>query len=144
MFCKKGILRNFAKFTGKHLRQRLFLKSYRPQACNFIKKVSLAQVFSCEFCEISKNTYFYRTPLVAASANISETYERCFYKQIQTYFDEIFSIFQCGFCKRFKAHHCLVSMVEIWKESVYNGGAFGTLNTDLFKAFDCLYHYILT
>ena len=28
------------------------------QACNFIKKGSLAQVFSCEFCEISKNTFF--------------------------------------------------------------------------------------
>ena len=24
-------------------------------ACNFIKKETLAQVFSCEFCEISKN-----------------------------------------------------------------------------------------
>ena len=24
MFCKKGVLRNFAKFTGKHLCQRLF------------------------------------------------------------------------------------------------------------------------
>ena len=23
-------------------------------------------MFSCEFCEISKNTYLYRTPLVAA------------------------------------------------------------------------------
>ena len=39
----------------------------RRQACNFIKKETLAQVFSCEFCEIFKNTYFYRTPLVAAS-----------------------------------------------------------------------------
>ena len=27
-------------------------------ACNFIKKETLAQVFSCEFCEISKNTFF--------------------------------------------------------------------------------------
>ena len=35
-------------------------------ACNFIKKESLAQVFSCEFSEIFKNTFFYRTPLVAA------------------------------------------------------------------------------
>ena len=26
--------------------------------CNFIKKEILAQVFSCEFCEISKNTFF--------------------------------------------------------------------------------------
>ena len=33
----------------------------------FIKKETLAQVFSYEFCEISKNTFFYRAPLVAAS-----------------------------------------------------------------------------
>ena len=37
------------------------------EACNFIKRENLAQVFSCEFCEISKNTFFYRTPPVAAS-----------------------------------------------------------------------------
>ena len=36
------------------------------EACNFIKKETLAQVFSCGFCEISKNTFFHRTPLVAA------------------------------------------------------------------------------
>ena len=29
-----------------------------PEACNFIKKETLAQVFSCEFCEISKNNFF--------------------------------------------------------------------------------------
>ena len=34
---------------------------------NFIKKETLAQVFSCEFCEISKNTFSFRTPPVAAS-----------------------------------------------------------------------------
>ena len=46
VFCRKGVLR---------------------EACNFIKKEALAQVFSCEFCEISKNTFFHRTPLVGAS-----------------------------------------------------------------------------
>ena len=60
VFCKKGVLRNFAKFTGKHLCQSLFFK-------NFFKKETLAQVFSCEFCKISKNTFSYRTLLVAAS-----------------------------------------------------------------------------
>ena len=30
---------------------------------NFIKKEALAQVFSCEFCENSKNTFSYTTPL---------------------------------------------------------------------------------
>ena len=38
-----------------------------PGAINFIKKETLGQVFSWEFCEIFKNTCFYRTPLVAAS-----------------------------------------------------------------------------
>ena len=36
------------------------------QACNFIKKETLARVFYCEFCEISKNTFFHRTRLMAA------------------------------------------------------------------------------
>ena len=36
---------------------------------NFIKKETLAQLFSCEFFEISDNTYSYRTPPVAASGN---------------------------------------------------------------------------
>ena len=39
------------------------------QACNFIKKETLAEVFSCEFCEISKNTFSYTTPPVAASVS---------------------------------------------------------------------------
>ena len=48
VFCKKGVLKIFAKFTGKHM----------CGACNFIKKETLTQVFSCEFCEISKHTFF--------------------------------------------------------------------------------------
>ena len=59
-------------------RVSFLVKLCRPQACNFIKKETLAQVFSCEFCEISKNTFSYRTPLVAASAdpNDAENSER--------------------------------------------------------------------
>ena len=33
----------------------------RPQACNFIKKETLAQVFSYEFCEIFKNIFLQNT-----------------------------------------------------------------------------------
>ena len=59
MFRKKGVLRNFAKLTGKHLCQSLF----------FIKKEALPQVFSCEFRKISKNNFIHRTHLVAASVH---------------------------------------------------------------------------
>ena len=33
-------------------------KICRPGGCNNIKKETLALVFSCEFCKISKNTFF--------------------------------------------------------------------------------------
>ena len=51
---KKSGLRNFAKLTEKHLCQSLFLiKLQILGPCNFIKKETLAQMFSYEFCEIS-------------------------------------------------------------------------------------------
>ena len=42
-------------------------KTPEAEVCNFIKKETLAQVISCEFCEVSKNTFSYRTPPLAAS-----------------------------------------------------------------------------
>ena len=44
-----------------------FLIKLQVSVCNSIKKETLAQVFSCEFYGISKNTFSYRTPPVAAS-----------------------------------------------------------------------------
>ena len=47
-----------------HARVSLLIKLQAPTlACNFIKKETLAQVFS-QFCEISENTFSYRTPLI--------------------------------------------------------------------------------
>ena len=52
VFCEKGVLRNFAKFTGKHLCQSLF----------FNKVAGLwHRCFPCEFCEISKNNFLQDT-----------------------------------------------------------------------------------
>ena len=39
----------------------------KAKATNFIKKVSLTQMFSCEFCKIFKNIFSYRTLPVAVS-----------------------------------------------------------------------------
>ena len=54
----KDVIRKFSKFTGKHLCQRLFLNKVASAACNFNEKEALAQVFSYEFYEISKNAFF--------------------------------------------------------------------------------------
>ena len=58
IFCRESVVQ---RCTLK----RVFLS--RSEACIFIKKETLAQVFSCEFCKISKSTFFHRTPLVGAS-----------------------------------------------------------------------------
>ena len=58
LFCKKkDVLKNFAKFTGKHLCLGLFLN----------KVAALIKLFPCHFWEIFMNTFSDRTPLVAAS-----------------------------------------------------------------------------
>ena len=46
----------FRKYPEADTRGVLWKKVFK--ACNFIEKEALAQVFSCEFCEISKNTFF--------------------------------------------------------------------------------------
>ena len=55
--------------------KKVFLEISQNSQENTCARVSflikLAQVFSCEFCEISKNTFFQRTPLVATSDSMS-------------------------------------------------------------------------
>ena len=73
---RKGVLRNFAKFTGKHLCQSPYFNKVAGQVCNFIKIEDLTQVFSCELCEISKNTFFteyvWATAFKAGNLKLSE------------------------------------------------------------------------
>ena len=43
VFCKKGVLRNFTKFTGKHLCQSLFFNKVAGLACNISYKLWYVQ-----------------------------------------------------------------------------------------------------
>ena len=68
MFCiKKAFLELSQNSQENTCASVFFLMKLQAKACNFIKKETLAQVFSCKFREISKNTFFHKTPLVAAS-----------------------------------------------------------------------------
>ena len=58
------------------------------------------------------------------------------YIQIYEYLKKILSKWQCGFRQGYCAKHCLLVMVEKWRECLDNGGASGALLTDLSKAFD--------
>ena len=66
---RKGILRNFAKSTCARVS---FLIKLQASAWNFIKIEILAQVFSYEFYEISKNAFFTEHLLETASINFQK------------------------------------------------------------------------
>ena len=67
---EKGVLKNFTKFTGKHLYPSLFFKKVGGLRPTTLLKKTLAQVFSCEFCEIFNNTFFTRHLWTTASTFI--------------------------------------------------------------------------
>ena len=56
VFCKNAVFKNFAKFTGKHLCQYLFLNKVACLSLEVFKKETLAQVFSSKFFKFCKNT----------------------------------------------------------------------------------------
>ena len=57
MFCKKGGLRNFAKFTGKHLCQNLFFKKVAG-----LRPATLLKKRAWHWCFPVNFTKFLRTP----------------------------------------------------------------------------------
>ena len=76
-FREVALRRCSVKKVFLEISQNLQETTYAKVSCNkvagLIKKETLAQVFPCEFCEISKKTFFHRAPLVAAS-----TFHVCF------------------------------------------------------------------
>ena len=58
IFFKIGVFKNFANFRGKHLCWSLFLIK--------LQKETPIQVLSGEICKILWNSFFYRTPPMAA------------------------------------------------------------------------------
>ena len=74
---------------------------------------------------------------------LSKIYERCMYDKMHKYLDQILSKNQCGFRQDYNTQHCLLMVVEKWKEVLDKGGLRGALPTDLSKAFDCIKHDLL-
>ena len=66
---QKRVLRDFAKFTGKHLCQSLFINKVAGQGQQLYLKRHPGTSVSCEFWEILKNTFLYRTPLIVVTSS---------------------------------------------------------------------------
>ena len=84
-----------------------FLIKLQVWGCNFIKKETLAQVFFCEFCEISKNTFstdHLRTP---ASGSFRVFFYRLYYKMCFQLRYKSCQVFQLS-----RARHEMVALIR--------------------------------
>ena len=61
LYIKKTFLKILQNSQENSCTRVSFLIKLQAEVCNFIKKETLAQMPSCEFCCIFKNTFFYRT-----------------------------------------------------------------------------------
>ena len=70
---------------------------------------------------------------VSILPNLSKMHEKLMYQQLYEHFNSILSPKQCGFPKGYSAQHCLMVMLEKFKESRDKGEEFGAFFTDLSK-----------
>ena len=111
---------------------KIFLCSYcRLYILNtfFLKKLSYSSYYSCQTSDIP-------TKIIKLNPDI-----------ISHFIYVHFGSRKCGFRKGFSAQHCLLVMIEKFKEAIDRGNElgneFGALLTDLSKAFNCITHPLL-
>ena len=68
VFCKQGVLKNFAKFAGKHLCHSLFFNKVTCLTpATLLKKILWDRCFPVNFAKFFRTHLFFRTPPVAAT-----------------------------------------------------------------------------
>ena len=80
---RKDVLRNFAKFTGKHLCQGLFMSG--PKACNFIKKRLWHRCFPVNFAKVLRTLFLQNTSrrlLLFRVNRVSDYYAKIIYIKV--------------------------------------------------------------
>ena len=65
------------------------------------------------------------------------------FDQTSAYIEKKLSPYLSGYRKGHSTEHCLMVMIETWKEALDRNEAAGGILTDLSKAFDCLSHDLL-
>ena len=80
---------------------------------------------------------------VSILSNFSKVYDKNLFSQLYNYFENILFPNQCIFREGYSTQHCLLVMIEKFKEVIDRGDKFDALLTDLSKVFDYINHPIL-
>ena len=80
---------------------------------------------------------------VSILPSMAKIFERLLFNQLVIFLEDKLSTLQCGFRKGYSTQHCLIVMLEKWKQAIDKGNATGALLSDLSKAFDCLDHNLM-
>ena len=79
MLCKKGILRNFAKFTGKHLCQSLFLNKVAGlRLATLFKKRLWHRCFPVNFAKFLRTPFFTSDGYICVFSALTKIYDEEF------------------------------------------------------------------
>ena len=80
---------------------------------------------------------------VSVLPHVSKVFERIRYDQINNYIKDKLSKQLTGFRKKYSTQHCLISILELWKNILDKGGYICAIFIDLSKTFDTLNHDLL-
>ena len=76
VFCKIKVFLEISQNPKENTCARVsFLIKLQALACNFTKNKTVAQMFSCEFCKIFKNTFFTEHLWTTASKTHPASYD---------------------------------------------------------------------
>ena len=113
MFCKKGVLRNFAKFTGKHLCQSLFFNKVAGlKPATLLKKRLWCRCFLVTFVKFLRKLFLteHLRWLVFQETSRTIFYSNVFLKVIKF---PLF-LYQWSVLFNFKGGHTLTTMKNWW------------------------------
>ena len=74
---------------------------------------------------------------------LAKVFEKLVFKQLSSYFENIFSSILSGFRKGYNTQSALLRMFEIWHKHLDKGKTVGAILMDSSKAFDCVGHDFL-
>ena len=80
---------------------------------------------------------------VSVLPHVSKINERVMYIQIENFMEDKLSKLLTGFRKNHSTQHCLVNMLEKWKNTLDKGGFVCAIFMDLSKAFDTMNYDLL-